>query len=152
MSKQALKELVGFEIVREGSVRRIMLSSKAMKEFDRTMAGTDQKSVGQRRTFERLFERYCSTSAPNNNDQQFKKEGNFGAAKVPVWAFKAFQFRLYGSSISYEGKETFFGVQVDSSKKQNRADRKLLEAAADEIAVIRAAVERSKVSSTGKRK
>lgn len=137
MAAQALIKLEGFEVVRDGSVRRIMLSSKVMKDYEKAMEGKDQKSVGQRRTFERLFEYYCEEDRPINNDQQFKKEGNFGAEKEPVWAFKAFQFRLYGTPIRWNGKETFFAVRADPSKKQNKADRRLLEATAAEVSELR---------------
>lgn len=58
--------------------------------------------------------------------QKFRSEGRGDADGVLLWAFKVWQFRLYGFIKKLEGKETFIGVDFDDAKKQNKADQDLL--------------------------
>ena len=76
---------------------------------------------GSRRPGERAF-----------TDEQVKLEGAFktgcGNETVQVWAFKAFQSRLYGCN---DGKgRRLILTECDLSKKRNKANRGKLEAAA----------------------
>lgn len=139
MSVAALLQL-GFKVVRDGAHRRVMLSNEVWTEYDAIGKLKDRLPVTQRRSLDRLFERFCDVAAHNNNEQQFVKEGNFGPDDEAVWAFKAFQFRVYGASLRIDGKETFVGVKHDPSKKQNRANQVLLKASGKELSEVRKSV------------
>lgn len=128
----------GFVIVRDGPERRIMLSAEVLKGHEEIGQATDRFNVSRRRSLDRLFEKFCDVAKPNNNREQFVKEGNFGAGNEAVWAFKAFQFRVYGASFQVDSKETFLCVKFDPTKKQNRADQALLKAAGKALSEVRA--------------
>lgn len=68
--------------------------------------------------------------------EQFKPQGSFksGQHKIQIWEFKAFAFRIYGATVPVGDKPCFVGVRVAPDKKQDKADPKLLQAAADDIA------------------
>jgi len=136
MSVELLKAH-GFEIVRDGPERRVMLSADVLGDYKAIGSATDKFNVSRRRALERLFKHFCEVAKPNNNREQFVKEGNFGSANEAVWAFKVHQFRVYGASLKVDGKETFIGVRHDPSKKQNRADQGLLKASGAALSGVR---------------
>ncbi|MEY2929895.1 MAG: hypothetical protein RL033_644 [Pseudomonadota bacterium] len=49
---------------------------------------------------------------------------------IGVYAFKDNQARLYGATFPLNGKETFICSEIDSAKKQNKADQEKLKRAA----------------------
>ena len=68
--------------------------------------------------------------------EKLKHEGKFGTGhkngnKVSIWAFKAWQLRVYGGVVS-DG--VFVATEIDTKKKQNAADQDLLESAARKLA------------------
>jgi hypothetical protein len=114
----------------------IRMSSRAHKEYLKCQAGTDERSVKRRVVLERYFQEFCRSGGENLNNQQFKKQGNFSdkrGRKIAIWEFKAYQWRLYGAITEIDGLKTFVGVRVDPDKKQDRADRGILEAAAQDL-------------------
>jgi hypothetical protein len=139
MSAKAF-EALGFKIARDGVVRRVMLSAEVWAAYEEIGNATDRFHVSQRRSLDRLFERFCDVAAHNNNEQQFVKEGNFGSDNETVWAFKAFQFRVYGASFKIDDKETFMAVKHDPTKKQNKANKVLLKASGNALSVVRTAI------------
>lgn len=115
------------------------MSSKAHDEYSRVQTGTDKRSVQRQTHLRRFFEEFCSDFRHRLNDEQFKKEGDFSdgvGGRVAIWAFKAWQFRLYGAVLTVDGSRCFVGVTVDPEKKSNRADQALLRSAALEIAKL----------------
>lgn len=141
----------GFTIVRDGPERRVMLSAEVLEGYAEIGKATDRFNVSRRRSLDRLFERFCDVAKHNNNREQFVKEGNFGKDDEAVWAFKAFQFRVYGSSFQIDGKETFVCVTYDPAKKQNRADQVLLRAAGKALSEVRAQLSTSAERKAGKK-
>lgn len=71
--------------------------------------------------------------------EQFNNEGkhvvgNKPRREVQLWAFKAFQHRLYGAILHLDGIATFAGAVLIEDKKRNRADPAVLRKAAGIIA------------------
>lgn len=143
-----LLEAHGFQIVRDGPERRVMLSAEVLGDYRAIGEATDRFNVSRRRSLDRLFKHCCEVAKPNNNREHFVKEGNFGPGNEAVWAFKVHQFRVYGASFKVDDKETFIGVRHDPSKKQNRADQSLLKASGTALSEVRALL--SKAGATQK--
>lgn len=66
-------------------------------------------------------------------EEWYKAEG----LKVRTEAFKGYQTRLYGFSHALNGKMTFVITRLDLSKKDNKAKRRVLDAAGKEAIRIR---------------
>lgn len=65
----------------------------------------------------------------------YKHEGRFktgeaSGRQVAIAAFKGWQLRVYGSVQTIDEKPTFIGTEIDTSKKQNRANKAKLQRAA----------------------
>ena len=110
-------------IVQATGVRRVGL----LRSVERQFRGLDQR---WKKRLERHFRNYCT---PNTTlpPEQFKSEGRFPTGglrskEVQVFAFKAFQHRLYGVVESVNGIPTFVGMELVEDKKTNRADQDLL--------------------------
>ncbi|WP_141402124.1 hypothetical protein [Rhizobium subbaraonis] len=56
--------------------------------------------------------------------------GDKSGTKVAVWAFKAWQLRIYGGLV---GEKTFICTEIDDSKKRDAADQSLFGAAARKL-------------------
>lgn len=70
------------------------------------------------------------------DDKKLKHEGKYptgqkSGTKVSIWAFKAWQVRVYGGVAK---GNVFVATEIDTSKKQDAADRELLESAAKKLA------------------
>jgi|GEM_PF-3096417 len=83
-----------------------------------------------------LFEKY---GEPANRlpPEQFKSEkrhssGGRESKEIQVWAFKAFQQRLYGATVEIDGVPTFVCAAYDK-KKSNRANSSLLKSVARKL-------------------
>ncbi|HZP18761.1 MAG TPA: hypothetical protein VFB16_01010 [Bauldia sp.] len=125
-----------YDIVVRGDAADIRLAPTAYAAYVAARAGTDKISMQRKAHLERYFREFCEHNPHRLTDEKFKKEQTFATAhgKVAVWAFKAWQWRLYGSILTVAGKRTFVGTRVDDSKKQNKANKTLLKLAADDIA------------------
>jgi hypothetical protein len=109
-------------MVQQTGYRWVGLMSDVNREFQRL----DKR---WRSKLERHFRNYGiqGTTMPQ---EQFKSEGRFPTGgpesqMLQVYAFKAFQHRIYGATISLEGRETFVGMEL-VTKKQDKADQELL--------------------------
>lgn len=76
------------------------------------------------------------TSMPK---EHFNSEGRFPTGgkrsmDLQIYAFKAFQHRLYGPVVGINGIETFVGLKLIEDKKRNRADQDLLKRIAKSFA------------------
>ena len=87
---------------------------------------SDLEEQGQDR-FRRIMELWCqgrSLTPEMMNRNEGRSTGN-----LRIEAFKAFKVRLYGFEVTFKKIRTFFIVIIDSAKKQNKADKKILKAA-----------------------
>lgn len=72
------------------------------------------------------------------DDQKLKREGKFpsgqrGGTDITIWAFKAWQIRVYGGIVN---GNHFIATEVDIAKKQDSADQATLKSAAKKLAEL----------------
>ena len=129
----------GLQLVAKGEVCRVYLSDEAMTEYNelqRRAKRNEQNSVKAWRQLQNYMMRFCDHGHRKMLEEHFKSEGSFPKGRgtnVQVYAFKPYQWRLYGTVCSYEGYTSFLGVKVDPSKKRDKADRAILTAAANAL-------------------
>jgi hypothetical protein len=122
-----------FHLVMEGTAAVVLVSDDVKVQYDAVLNGTDVQSVKRRTQLNRYLKEFCSNEPHRLSDLQYKKEGNYkdGHGKtVAIWTFKPTAWRLYGAVLKVNGKKAFVGVEVDPSKKRDKANKKLLESAA----------------------
>lgn len=129
---------VTYSLIKQGKAASVRLSPRAKVAYEEVQKGTDERSRKRRKQLDRYFQEFCDNEPHRLNDLQYKKEGSFPAKgrSIAVWAFKPFQWRLYGSVLTVNGHKCFVGVEVDEEKKQDRANKALLEAAAAFVAAL----------------
>jgi hypothetical protein len=142
MSGPCLKA-ADFKIAFRGSNADIRMSDAEHAAYLEAIEGNDKLSVQRRTHLHRFFKEFCNSDDYHRrlNDKQFKREGNFSvgnraANHATIWVFKAWQWRLYGSVMRVDGRRCFVGVRVDPNKKQDKADPKILRAAAELIGAL----------------
>lgn len=92
--------------------------------------GKDALSVKQATQLGRFMKEFCDKVRTDLNETQFKKEDAFkhkDGRSASVFAFKPFKLRLYGVICQINNKKVFLGLKVDPEKKQDKANRALLE-------------------------
>jgi hypothetical protein len=100
-----------------------------------SVARVFQKLAADRRAaLKRVMEIFAREGPKDLPPTQYRFEGRHpsGSPKVPemaVYAFKAWQTRVYGSVVQLK-KSTFIGTEIDDSKKQDKADPECLKRAA----------------------
>ncbi len=112
-----LAELV---IVADGQAACVRLTGEAKDEWDKLRLGTDNRSTKRITQLDRYIRSFCDTVDHRAPDTHFKKEGSYPdgkTGKVAVFAFKPFQWRLYGVVCTVDGKKCFIGTKVDPEKK-----------------------------------
>ena len=118
-------------LINSGGYGAIWLSDEAKADYDELLARSDKTGIREATTIARYFERFADLGPEGvDNPKMFKPVGRFkdGAGKlVQVFEFKAYQWRVYGVRRDYAGSRCFLGFCTDASKKQNKADRALLE-------------------------
>lgn len=82
------------------------------------------------------MQRFADDGYENLDNTKLKNEGQFSTGdrsgtKVTVWAFKAWQLRVYGGVVR---GSLFVCTEIDDSKKQDAANRDLLKSAAQKLA------------------
>jgi len=130
-----------YRLVWKGPSGTVRLSESAYAAYDQVIQGTDEISMKRKAHLERYFREFCENVHfyQRLSDEKFKKEQNFPdgkGGKVAIWAFKSWQWRLYGTIMHVAASRCFVGTAVDAAKKRNKADRKLMKAAADELAAL----------------
>jgi hypothetical protein len=141
MSGRQKPKASDFGTVCEGEFAAVRLAPAALREFEEIVAGTDALSTKRRVHLQRSFSEFCGNGDPARrlSDEKFKKEGNFpggDGSDVAIWAFKVWKWRLYGALLVVDGKKCFVGVRVDANKKQQKANKNLLKAAAKDVAAL----------------
>lgn len=96
------------------------------------------KSNPKEQIIHKAMERWCDCH--HLPAERYKAEGSFPSGSVEVgnvkvWAFKAFQLRLYGVDWNDEGKRTFVVTEMDV-KKRNKANKDKLKQAAKNFATL----------------
>lgn len=104
---------MGFEDLESSATARIVISKRAKKEFD----GFETK---QRARLTAVLKRWCASQSLTE-EMMNPSEGRTSKHKEMVQAFKAFKVRLYGFERTIDTVRTFFIVDADPAKKQNRA-------------------------------
>lgn len=125
-------------VVCHGSEADVRMNEASYSEYIQAIDGNDKISVQRRTRLGRYFTEFSNyvDYFRRMGQDQFKKEGNFPdghGGSIAVWAFKAFQWRLYGGMGDVAGRRCFVGVAVDSDKKRDRADQELLKTAAKRL-------------------
>lgn len=108
----SIKKL-GFEILETKRLMRIAISKRAKKEFEKF-------EVRVRGRLKQVFKRWCNEQGLTS-EMMNCNEGRTSRHKEMIHAFKAFKFRLYGFEREVSGIRTFFIVDADPAKKQNKA-------------------------------
>jgi len=80
---------------------------------------------------EATMKAWCKFGPSDFPPQKFKFEKHYekGGKSVRVEVFKARHVRFYGAATNVNGKAMFLVTAVDTSKKDNKADPAILEAA-----------------------
>lgn len=128
------------QLVAQGDICRIYLSEGALNEYwalKERAERNEQNSAKAWRQLVKYFNRFCDHGHQKMLEEHFKSEGSYpmgNGKKVQIYAFKPHQWRLYGTVCNYQGFISFVGTKVDPSKKSNKADRAIMEAAAKALA------------------
>jgi hypothetical protein len=129
-----------YAIVLRGAAGAVRMEPSVHAEYLQAIAGTDEISMKRERHLRRYFQEFCEQKIPRLSDEKFKKEGNFPGGRpnteVAIWTFKSWQLRIYGSTLAVANERCFVGVEIDLSKKQNKANKQKLESAARKIAAL----------------
>lgn len=115
-------------LIREGPYAAVLMLPSVWKEFSKADAAA-------RATIVKIMELYSKDGPDDLLDKHFKFEGRHSVgdkngSKVRIEAFKAWQVRVYGGHI---GKR-FICSEIDTSKKQDKADQLTLARAAKNLA------------------
>lgn len=118
----------GFERVATGDHCEVWLSPRAVKVM--------RKAAAQHRgRCARIMQRFAESGPDDLTDEMFKLEERFGvgpgSVRIAVFAFKAFNLRVYGAYSRAERK--LFVCTHAAVKKRDGADRDLLELVAREV-------------------
>jgi hypothetical protein len=138
MGLGAAPRAADYEVVWDGPAAAIRLAPDPLAAYRLAIGGADEISTKRNAHLKRYFREFCDHREfyKRLNSEQFKREDTLKDGRggvVPVWTFKAWKWRLYGSIIAINGKPCFVGMRVDASKKQNKANQKLLKATAKDI-------------------
>jgi hypothetical protein len=137
MSNKTRPSAVGYQAVQDGPYASVRLAPEIHTEYKKLFESNDTLSKQRRAHLTRYFQRFCELGPRGLGEEKFKFEESFSdgrGGQVPVYAFKPFKWRLYGGILTVGGKRCFVGVRIDPSKKQNKANQKLLASAASDIA------------------
>ncbi|MCB0020190.1 MAG: hypothetical protein KDE09_20505 [Anaerolineales bacterium] len=121
------------ERVASGAYGDVWLYGDALADYRQLQRRNDQTSVREARTLERYFERYAEKGPVSLDSRMFKQQGRERDAhgnEVLIFAFKSYQFRIYGSVRDYKGRRAFVGTACENSKKTNKANPQILAKAA----------------------
>lgn len=112
---------LGFEEIEASATLRVVVSRAAKKVFCKI-------ELQPRGRLARILTRWCS-GKKMNGEMMKTNEGRTGKHKERLQAFKAWAVRLYGFERTVDGLRTFFIVDVDPAKKQDKGDPRILERA-----------------------
>jgi hypothetical protein len=130
-----------FEIAWSGAKADVLMPQFEKNQYQQATENEDEISVKRKTQLIRFFTEFCEHDDFHRrlNDKQFKNEGKFrdgNGGRATIWAFKAWQWRIYGSIMTIKGRRCFVGVKIDPDKKQDRADQNTLKATAKIIGAL----------------
>ena len=114
---------------------RIVIRNADWKDFTKK-AGASGRA--QAESVMKLYIRFGPEDLPRD---KFVHEERYeaGGRKARIQTFKGFQTRLYGFEAQVDGQRTFFITRLDLAKKDDKAKRRVLDAAGKEaIKVLKA--------------
>lgn len=117
----------------DGLYGSVWLYDEAYEEYQALCDRNDQTSTMEKATLSRYFPRFADTGPTGFQGDMLKSQGRFpddDGKQKQVYAFKAYQFRIYGLIENHFGKPSFVGTTCDPSKKSNLADTAKLKKAA----------------------
>jgi len=124
---------VDFPVVSNGPAGSVRLAPDVFAEYGKVCEGRDEISTKRKRHFERYFERFCATHQHGLGPEKFDKQGDFPdgrGSSVAIFAFKSWQCRIYGAILHLGNRKCFIGAAIDTSKKQDKANQRILREAA----------------------
>jgi hypothetical protein len=139
MKDQKPPRAADFSCVKDGPYASVRLSPGVHAAYMQLFESNDVFSKKRRKHLERYFIRYCEIGHQALGEDKFKFEDSFADGRgkqVQVYAFKSFQFRIYGGILTVAGKRCFVGVRFDPTKKSDKANQQLLRFAANDIAEL----------------
>lgn len=116
------------ELICHGKAYRVSMLKSVAKEFKRLDATRRARLL-------KWMGRYAEDGFEYLDAEKLKREGKFplggrNGAEIAILAFKAWQVRVCGGVVS---GNHFIASEIDSSKKQDKADRALLERSAKKL-------------------
>ncbi|MCP1199849.1 hypothetical protein [Notoacmeibacter sp. MSK16QG-6] len=131
------------ETVASGQYASVILLGEAATEWrqlvERATSNADTTSVREERALRRYFNRYAELGRTSLDEKMFKPQTRISTssgAKVQVYEFKAYQFRIYGCETARAGHRCFVGTSCDPKKKKDKADPRRLKRAAEKFVEI----------------
>lgn len=118
---------LGFEPLVSEAGARVAIATRLLPTYR-------QLDVRQQARFEAIMLRWCKEIALT--PEMFNANEGRSPGNILIRAFKIHKVRLYGFVRAMGKMKTFLIVEIDPSKKQDRADQKILKRAynrADEI-------------------
>jgi hypothetical protein len=116
---------IGYVLIVSTGAGFVAMSVVKKKEFDGLPEKFQARFI---RIMEMWTERHALTKEQFNGNEGRAQRGDLNEL---IQAFKAFKVRLYGSVFEFQGLRGFFIVEIDTNKKQNKADPKVLKRAKD---------------------
>jgi hypothetical protein len=91
-----------FELAWRGAKADVRMSLAEMALYNQAIVNEDEISAKRRTQLARYFTEFCENDDYHRrlNDKQFKNQGKFKdglGGKATIWAFKAWQWRVYGA-------------------------------------------------------
>lgn len=109
-----------------GTKRCVRMTDRVHKEYERldvrTKAGLKAK-----------MDAWVEGRQLSDKHYKWESRESCSGRSVPIYAFKEWQTRVYGSPLQMDGKETFICSEIDTAKKQNRANQEKLKRAAQNL-------------------
>lgn len=111
-----------------GAKFKVLMTAQVNKQLKKA----DRKQIARCQIW---MKKFCDDGFDFLTPEQLKHEGKFSVGDrkgtyVAIYAFKAWQLRIYGAVVG----NLFIATEVDIAKKQDHADRETLEAAARKLA------------------
>ena len=127
--------------VAAGRLGTVWMSREAFAGYKQAIGNADIISMKRKRHLERFFNEFCNNVGHEARlGGNFKKEGNFSAkngAIITIWAFRAFNWSLYGTTLQVDERRNFVGVEVETEEIEgNGTNHALIEMAAMKLSSL----------------
>lgn len=113
--------------VRLGTRRKVLMLQKVAKVF------ADVPDAPRARVLESMKKYAEGHSLPETLFVYESREARGNGKEIAVFAFKAKGLRVYGVEMTLDGQASFICSEIDTAKKQTRADPRKLQSAAKNV-------------------